>query len=73
MGQRAAIKFIVKLRKTVTEKFEMLKSAYREKRLSRTSVFECHKMFKEAQKVRMQKSRLKTTLTTFFMLRYHSS
>jgi hypothetical protein len=29
-------------------------------------VFEWHKRFKEAQKVRMQKSRVKTMLTAFF-------
>jgi hypothetical protein len=39
MEQRAAIKFCVKLKKTATEMFEMLKSAYREESLSRSSVF----------------------------------
>jgi hypothetical protein len=37
MEQRAAIKFCVKLKKTA---FEMLKRAYGEKCLSRTSIFE---------------------------------
>jgi hypothetical protein len=46
MEQRAAIKFCAKLKKTATETFEMLTSAYDEF-LSRTSVFEWHKMFKE--------------------------
>jgi hypothetical protein len=64
--QRAAFKFCVKLKKTATETFEMLKSVYCEECLSRTSVFEWHKMFKEAHKVRMQKSRVKTMLTAFF-------
>jgi CRISPR/Cas system-associated protein Csm6 len=45
---------------------EMLKSAYGEECLSRKSVFEWHKRFKEAQKVRMQKSWVKTMLTAFF-------
>jgi hypothetical protein len=58
MEQRAVIKFYVKLKKTAIETFEMLKSAYGEKNLSRTSVFEWHKTFKGAQKVRMQKSRV---------------
>jgi hypothetical protein len=44
----------------------MLKSAYGEKCLSRTDVFELHKRFKEAQKVKMQKLRVKTMLTAFF-------
>jgi hypothetical protein len=44
----------------------MVKSAYGGECLSRTSVSEWHKMFKEAQKVRMQKSRVKTMLTAFF-------
>jgi hypothetical protein len=66
MEQRAVIKFCVKLQKTATEMFEMLKSAYGEERLSRTSVFEWHIRHIEAQKVRMQKSRVKTMLTAFF-------
>jgi hypothetical protein len=40
MEHRAAIKFCVKLKKTATETFEMLRSAYGEERLSRTSRFE---------------------------------
>jgi hypothetical protein len=66
MEQRLAIKFLVKLKKTATETFEMLKSAYGEEYLSRTSVFEWHERFKEAQNVRMQKSLVKTMLTAFF-------
>jgi hypothetical protein len=47
MEQRAAMKFCVKLKKTAPETFEMLKSAYSEDCLSRTSVFEWHKKLKE--------------------------
>jgi hypothetical protein len=47
MEQREAIKFCVKLKKAATETFEILKSAYDEECLSRTSVFECHKIFQE--------------------------
>jgi hypothetical protein len=65
MEQRAAIKFCVKLKKTASETFEMLKSAYGEECITRTSGFEWHKRFKEAQKVRMQKSWVKTVLTAF--------
>jgi hypothetical protein len=41
--QRATIKFCVKLKKTATETFAMLKNAYGEECLSRKSVFEWHK------------------------------
>jgi hypothetical protein len=47
MEQRAAIKLCVKLKKTATETFEMLKIMHSEECLSRTSVFEWHKRFKE--------------------------
>jgi hypothetical protein len=60
------ITFCVKLKKTATETFEMLKSVHNEECLSRTSVFEWHKTFKEAQKMRMKKSWVKTMLTAFF-------
>jgi transposase len=49
MEQRAATKFSVKLKKTGNEMFVMLKSAYGEECLSRTSVSECHKRFKEGR------------------------
>jgi hypothetical protein len=49
MQHREAIKFSVKLKKMATEKFEMLKSAYGEEYLSRTSVLEWHKRFKEGR------------------------
>jgi hypothetical protein len=45
MEQRAAIEFCIKLEKTATETFEMLKSADGEECLSRTSVFEWHKKY----------------------------
>jgi hypothetical protein len=41
------MKFCVELKKTATETLEMLKSVYDEEELSRTSVFEWHKRFKE--------------------------
>jgi hypothetical protein len=44
----------------------MLKSAYGEDCLSRASVFEWHKRFKEAQNVRIKKSGVKTMLTAIF-------
>jgi hypothetical protein len=60
MEKRPAIKFCVKLKKTTTEKFEMLESAYGEECLLRTSMFEWHERFIEAQKVIMQVSPVKT-------------
>jgi hypothetical protein len=65
MEQRAVNKY-VKLKKTAAETFEMLTSAYGEEYLSRASVFDWHKRYVEAQKVRMQKSWRKTMLTDFF-------
>jgi hypothetical protein len=53
MEQRAASNFCVKLKKTATRTSEMLKRAYGEECLSRTSVFQLHKLYIEAQKVRM--------------------
>jgi hypothetical protein len=53
---RAAIKFCVKSKKIATETSEMLKNAYDEECLSRTSVSEWYKRFIESQKGRMQKS-----------------
>jgi transposase len=50
MEQRTANKFCIKLKKTATETFEMLNSAYDEECLSRTSVFEWLKRSKEGRK-----------------------
>jgi transposase len=50
MQQTAANIFCVNLKKTATETFEMLKSAYGEECLSRAGVFEWHKRFKERRK-----------------------
>jgi hypothetical protein len=47
MERRAAIKFCLNLKKTDIETSEMLKSAYGEECLSRTSVFEWHKTSKK--------------------------
>jgi hypothetical protein len=49
MEQREGIKFCLKFEKTATETFEMLKSAHGEECLSRTSVSEWHKRFKEGR------------------------
>jgi transposase len=46
-----ASKFYVKLKKTATEMFKMLKSAYGEECLSRKSVFEWHKRYKEGREL----------------------
>jgi hypothetical protein len=49
MEQKTAIKLCAKLNKTATETFEALRNAHGEECLSRTSVFERHKKFKEAR------------------------
>jgi hypothetical protein len=48
------------------ETVEMLRMAYGAECLSMASASEWQKMFREAQKVRMQKSLLKTMLIAFF-------
>jgi hypothetical protein len=45
--QRYAVKFCFKLGKSASETFELIKHAYGDDALSRTRVFEVHKMFKE--------------------------
>jgi putative component of toxin-antitoxin plasmid stabilization module len=65
MEQRAAIKFRVKLKKTDTKTFEMLKSGHSQECLSSKSVLEWHKRLKEAKSMRMQKSRVEKILTAF--------
>ena len=45
--QRSVIKFCVRLGKTPTETFEMIKGAYLDNSLSRCRVFEWHKKFKD--------------------------
>jgi len=47
--QRAAIKFCVKLSHNASQTLEMLKTAYGDACLSRTSVFEWHKRFREGR------------------------
>jgi hypothetical protein len=49
MEQRVTIKFCAKLKKIAEETFEMLKSAYGEECLSKRSVFDWHKRFKEGR------------------------
>jgi transposase len=51
MEQRAAIKVCVKLMEKASKIFEMLKSAYSDKCLSRRSVFEWHKRLKEGHEL----------------------
>ncbi|KAJ8951899.1 hypothetical protein NQ318_019877 [Aromia moschata] len=49
MEQRVNIKFLVRLGKTFTEAYAMLKEAYGDECLSRTRVFEWFKRFKEGR------------------------
>ncbi|XP_014487170.1 PREDICTED: putative uncharacterized protein FLJ37770 isoform X2 [Dinoponera quadriceps] len=47
--QRCAIKFYVKLNKSPTETFNMIRKAYKNEAMSRTRVFEWHKKFKDGR------------------------
>lgn len=67
MEQRAVIKLCVKLKKTPTETFKMLTSAYVEKCLSRPSVFEWHSVFREGQEF-FQNKRIDGNLSEVFDL-----
>ncbi|KAJ8934093.1 hypothetical protein NQ318_005086 [Aromia moschata] len=49
MEQRVYLKFLVKLGKTCTEAYAMLKELYGNECLSRTQVFEWFKWFKEGR------------------------
>jgi hypothetical protein len=65
MEQKVAIKFRVILKKTATKTLKMLKSAYGEEYLSRTNVFEWHKMLKEGGESLQGDKRVKRKLTAF--------
>jgi len=47
--QRICVKFCVKIGKSVTETFEMLKTAFREEAMGRTQTYEWWKRFKEGR------------------------
>ena len=47
--QRVNVKFCVKLRKSTTEMYDLLKKVYGDECLSRTQVFEWFKRFKEGR------------------------
>ena len=49
LEERHAIKFCFKLGKNATETYGMLQTAFRASCMSRTSVFEWHKRFKEGR------------------------
>ncbi len=49
MEQRTAIKFCVKLQKSFTETFAMIRTAYGDDALSRTTVHTWFKWFKESR------------------------
>nr|CAH7720081.1 unnamed protein product [Callosobruchus chinensis] len=51
LEQRYAIKFCVKLGKTATETLGMLKDAYGDAAMSRSTVFEWHKLFREGREL----------------------
>jgi len=47
--QRICVKFCVKIGKSVTETFEMLKIAFREEAMCRTQTYEWRRRFKEGR------------------------
>ena len=47
--QRVNVKFCVKLGKSATETYDLLKKVYGDECLFRTQVFECFKRFKEGR------------------------
>lgn len=51
LEQRYAIKFCVKLGKTATETLEMIKDAFKDAAMSRSTVFEWHKLFREGREL----------------------
>lgn len=51
LEQRYAIKFCVKLGKTATETLGMIKDAYGNAALNRSTVFEWHKLFREGREL----------------------
>ena len=61
--QRYVVKFCFKLGKSASGTFEFIKLAYGDDVLSRTRVFEWHKMFKEGRELVF--GRLTTALTDF--------
>jgi hypothetical protein len=51
-SERVNIKFLVKLKKSATETFQLLTEAYGEDCMSRARVFEWHKRFSEGRSVK---------------------
>jgi len=51
LEQRYAVKFCWRLGKTATETKQMLDQAYKEDAMSRSSVFEWHKLFREGREL----------------------
>ncbi|KAJ8944432.1 hypothetical protein NQ318_002129 [Aromia moschata] len=56
MEQRVNLKFLVKLGKTFTEAYAMLKEVYRNECLSHTQVFEWFQRFKEGRRPKTSKT-----------------
>ncbi|KOC70321.1 Putative uncharacterized protein FLJ37770, partial [Habropoda laboriosa] len=49
LEQRYAVKFCVRLGKTATETYTMIKDAFGNNSMGRSSIFEWHKLFKEGR------------------------
>jgi len=48
--QRCVIKFCVKLNKSATETFDIIREAYKDEAMYKTRVFEWHKQFENGRK-----------------------
>ena len=66
MEQRLAIKFCFKAGKSVTETLQMVNAAYVDQALSRSTRCMGRRNLATAEKLRFQKSRVKTMLVIFF-------
>ena len=62
MEQQINLKFLVKLKKTPTECFKLLKEVYGEGVMSRTKIFEWHKRFEKGRKDDVFIGQMKTSL-----------
>jgi len=69
--QRICVKFCVKIGKSVTEAFEMLKTSFREEPMGRTQTYEWWKRFKEDVRDGHQRRNLKVMVRNFVKSSFH--
>ena len=71
LEQRYAIKFCVKLGKTATETLGMIRDAYGDAAISRSTVFEWHKLFREGRELHHDNAPCHTALLVREFLAKH--